>query len=182
MINGISVRSFFAEGRTSKLYRSPDGSVYKVVNTINKTGRRVNRILASFYSDNDLILPPLIHHENRALRLLKPYKIAPEIIEATPQYIRMSYVGKPVTPKTRFKNLEERIEYIIQSLDAVRIVHNDLRRDFRNYCCLNGVLYLVDFQIADIKDTIPGAMIRKNKERHYNNNREDLEWFKSQFI
>ena len=182
MTNGISVRSSFAEGRTSKLYRQRDGSVLKVVDTINKTGRRVNGILASFYEDNDLILPPLIHHEIRALRLLKPYKIAPEVIEATPQYIRMSYVGKPVTPRTRFRKLEERIEYIIQSLDAVRIVHNDLRRDFRNYCVFNGMLYLVDFQIADIKDTIPGAHIRKDKEHHYNNNREDLEWFKSQFI
>ena len=169
----------FAKGHTSKLYRLRNGLVVKQLLMNSKTTKRLNKVLADFYPH--MTLPLVLHHEITALRRLKGYDICPEVIDVGKDFFTMTDVGNPVTKNTRFKNLGSRIEYIIECLEKEDMTHNDLRRDFRNYTCLDGVLYLVDFQISDFGDIRPGAAIRKGHEQLYNNNREDLEWFKSKF-
>jgi hypothetical protein len=169
----------FARGNTADISRIKCGLIKKQLRDC-KTTNRVNKVLAQYYPT--VIEQPLIQHEVHVLTTLQKYGISPKVIDVGSDYFIMSYCGQPVTKETKFtRNLHARIKFILKSLDAEKITHNDLRRDFRNYTELNGVLYLIDFQVSDIGDVTPGAEIRKGKEKFYNNNKADLDWFAFQF-
>jgi tRNA A-37 threonylcarbamoyl transferase component Bud32 len=136
----------------------------------------VNKSIAQYYP-SDIPAQPLIYHEAQALLRLQKYGIAPKLIDMQKDYLIMTYTGKPITKQSKLVNLSVRIAQMIAALSETSITHNDLRRDFRNYTELDGVLYLIDFQVSDIGNIRPGAAIRKGREYFYNNNEEDLRWF-----
>ena len=179
MTIGIKDQRSFARGNTADIYMLQGGFIKKQLRDC-KTTNRVNKILSQYYPRN--IEQPLIQHEANVLMSLQKYGISPKVIDVGPDFIIMTYCGKAVTEQTKFIKLQRRIKYISKSLEEANVTHNDLRRDFRNYTELDGVLYLIDFQVADIGDIKPGAEIRKGKEHFYNDNVEDLGWFASKFI
>lgn len=167
-------------GNTSTIEVLADGSVRKTIDLESKTTRRLNKFLRMCYpGSEDSVL--LVQHEVGALNRLSEFDIAPKVLRVESASFVMSNVGVPVKRATKFNNLKARVKYILECLDRVKVSHNDLRDRFQNYTCLNGVLYLVDFQMADVGSIRPSMFMRKKLKPRSWNDREDLEWLIQQF-
>jgi hypothetical protein len=172
------------KSNTSKVIVLPNGTIRKTIDFTKPTAIKLNNILKSIYDKLHEYLegvPPLIYHETRVLNHLSKYDIAPKVISLNPDSITMTNVGALVTKTTKFEDLPNRVNYIIKSLKEAGVNHNDLRNSFQNYTCLNGKLYLIDFQIADIKDTIVSKVMKSKLKSRSWDDIKDLNWLVKQF-
>jgi len=153
--------------------------VKKTINLGKKTAVKLNKILSQFYPISRPL--PLIQHEVSVLRRLSGYNICPKVLSVGNDWFTMSYVGESVTLSSKFWDLSTRVSFILFCLSTEGIRHNDLRESFQNYTCKEGLLFLVDFQLADIGETRPSTILqRKLKPRSWDDIK-DLKWLENQF-
>jgi len=172
------------KANTSKITVLPNGNIKKTIDFAKPTAIKLNTMLQSVYDKLHEYLediPSLVYHEARVLNHLSKYDIAPKVISLNSDSITMTYVGEHVTKITKFEDLPNRVSYIIKVLKEAKVNHNDLRNSFQNYTCLNGKLYLIDFQMADIGgNEISSIMKIKLKPRSWDDIK-DLSWLVKQF-
>ena len=135
----------------------------KVIKPGNKIVKALNRIMKPCYPKVSM---PIVSHEMEALRLLYGYGIVPEVYSYGVDYLEMSGVGEAVTKTSKFIDLEARCVYILDSLKKAGVQHNDIwYKGPRNCTVADGVLHLVDFQLAsfgahDFLDEVNAALKR----------------------
>jgi len=118
-----------------------------------------NNVLSDYYSGSVL---PVIQHEVAALQALEKYDFTPKVVDVKDKYFIMTFCGSPVMRFTIFDNLECRVTYILECMEKGDVSHNDIFfKTFRNCTVLNYQLYLVDFQLANVKDIRPYDTFKK---------------------
>jgi hypothetical protein len=85
----------------------------------------------------------ILEREARWLDALAPYDIAPKLVSAAGDTLRLRYVGEPVRQHNLPADWRQQAERILDGLAAGGCAHNDIKCD--NLTVLGGRLYLIDF-------------------------------------
>ena len=85
----------------------------------------------------------ILEREARWLEILSPYAIAPNLVSAKDDTLRLSYVGEPVRKHNLPADWRTQAERILSGLALGGCAHNDIKCD--NLTVLDGRLYLIDF-------------------------------------
>lgn len=154
-------------GETSIVEIDLKNNLVKKTLKTNRIVESCNVILKRYYGDNprfdhDTLCHPLIYHEVSILKSLEEFDIAPKIHIVRLDEFVMSYCGECLNETTKFIDIQERVRFIRECLNLRRISHNDiLLKEYRNCLCFNGLLYLIDFQLADVGDIRPSGDFKK---------------------